>query len=119
MNRNYLNQYILDTYGVEPEYPWIKYPDYAVYRHQTNGKWFAVIMEIPRGKIGMEGNEIIPVANLKCDPLLIGSLVHEHGVFPGYHMNKEHWITACLDDSVHEDLLKGLLQMSYDLTRKK
>ena len=86
MNRNYLNQYILDTYGVEPEYPWIKYPDYAVYRHQTNGKWFAVIMEIPRGKIGMEGNEIIPVANLKCDPLLIGSLVHEHGVFPGYHM---------------------------------
>ena len=37
----------------------------------------------------MPGDESIDVVNLKCDPLLIGSLRSEPGFFPAYHMNKD------------------------------
>ena len=119
MNRNDLKQYILDAYGVDLEYPWIQYPDYAVYRHQANRKWFAVIMGIPQSKLGMDGNEIIHVVNLKCDPMLLGSMTGHAGIYPGYHMNKGHWITVCLDGRVENDMIRWLMNMSFDLTKGK
>jgi predicted DNA-binding protein (MmcQ/YjbR family) len=76
-------------------------------------------MDIPKSKLGLETEEIISVVNLKSDPLLIGSLHKENGIFPAYHMNKSHWITILLDGSVEEEKLKLLLNMSYDMTLKK
>lgn len=32
-------------------------------------------------------------------------------------MNKENWISILLDGSVPEDVIKNLINMSYDLTR--
>ena len=34
---------------------------------------------------------------------------------PGYHMNKQHWITILLDGSVSEAKTLDFLDMSYDL----
>ena len=34
-------------------------------------------------------------------------------------MNKENWITTALDGSAPEDKIKMLVDMSYELTRKK
>ena len=53
MNRQKLEKYILDTYGVSPEYPWIKYPTFAVFRHESNRKCFAVIITINKRKLGI------------------------------------------------------------------
>ena len=50
LNRQTLEKYILDTYGVSAEAPWIKYPDNTVYRHASNKKWFAVVMTLPKSK---------------------------------------------------------------------
>lgn len=36
-------------------------------------------------------------------------------ITPGYHMNKEHWNTVILDDSVAEDLLLEMIEASYRL----
>lgn len=119
MDRNELDQYIVDTYGVTGEFMWEKYPSFAVYRHENNKKWFAVIMEIPKSKIGLNDDGTVNVVNLKCDPLLIGSLLLEDGIHKGYHMNKNYWITVRLDGSVDEDKIKWLLDMSFDLTAKK
>ena len=47
MNRLELKQYIAETYGIEPDCPWIKNPNFEVYRHSNNKKWFALIMDIP------------------------------------------------------------------------
>lgn len=64
-------------------------PNFAVFWHSNNQKWFALIMDIPRSRLGLPGDELLDVVNLKCDPLLIGSLRSEPGFFPAYHMNKD------------------------------
>lgn len=119
MNRQEFEKYILDTYGVKPEYPWIKYPKFAVFRHESNNKWFAVIMTIDKRKIGLKGDGQIDVVNLKCDANLVPSMWEQDGIFPAYHMNKEHWLTVALDGSALKDNLKFLLALSFDLTDKK
>lgn len=119
MNRDDLEQFINENYNAESNYPWLKYPNYEVFRHSNNRKWFALIMDIPKNKLGLPGTDIIDVVNFKCDPLLIGSLLKEAGFFPAYHMNKESWITVALDKSVNDDTIKMLLDMSYDATALK
>ena len=119
MTRQELINYINEAYGTEAEYPWASAPDYAVFRHGNNKKWFAVIMDIPKSKLGLSSDKIIDVVNLKCDPLLIGSVRNEDGIFPAYHMNKAHWISVCLDGSADSEKIKWLLDLSFDLTSLK
>lgn len=78
-----------------------------------------MIMDIPKSRLGLGVQDIIDVVNLKCDPLLIGSLRMEQGFYPAYHMNKENWITVALDGSAPDDKIKMLVDMSYELTMKK
>ena len=119
MNRQELEKHILYTYGVSPEYPWIKYPFFSVFRHESNNKWFAVIMTIDKSKLGIKEDGQIDVVNLKCDANIVPSMWEQQGIFPAYHMNKEHWLTVALDGSATESNLKFLLALSYDLTDKK
>lgn len=119
MDRKELEQFILDNYNCNTDYPWIKYPSFEVFRHINNKKWFALIMDISKDKLGLESNEIISVVNFKCDPILIGSLLREKGFFPAYHMSKNSWITVALNNSVDNDKIKMLLDLSYQLTADK
>ena len=116
MNRVELEQFIQDNYSTEPDYPWIKYPNYQVFRHGSNKKWFALIMDVPKNKLGLPETDILEVANLKCHPALIGSLLGEDGFFPAYHMSKASWITVALDGSVADEKIKMLLDVSYEAT---
>ena len=115
MNRSELETYITETYHASAEYPWLKYPNYAVFRHRNNQKWFAVIMDVPRNKLGMPGETLLDVVNFKSNPILIGSLLGEPGFFPAYHMSKEHWISVELA-AVDDDKLRFLIDMSWELT---
>lgn len=117
MNRRELEDYIGSTYGAKGECLWAKYPTYMIFRHASNRKWFAAIMEIPREKLGLSDDGIIPVVNLKCDTRLIGSFREEKGIYPAYHMSKAHWLTVALDGTVEEEKIKFLLDMSYELTK--
>lgn len=109
--------YIEETYGTAGENLFAKYPDFQVFRHGSNRKWFAVIMQIPAEKLGLSGGGDIRVVNVKCDTRMIGSFRQEPGIYPGYHMNKAHWITVALDGTVEADKLRFLINMSYDLTK--
>lgn len=93
MTREKLEKYIQNNYSAEPDYPWVKYPDYEVFRHTSNKKWFALIMEIPKDKLGLQTKDILSVVNFKCDPIMIGSFLNKEGYFPAYHMNKTSWIS--------------------------
>ena len=119
MNRTELKRFILENYNTESDFPWMKYPNYEVFRHSNTQKWFALIMDIPKNKLGLQGSDLLDVVNLKCDTLLIGSLRCEPGFFPAYHMNKDSWITVALDGSVSDDKIKMLLDASYDATTPK
>ena len=119
MNRIELETYITESYNAEKDYPWIKYPNYIVFRHGSNQKWFAVIMDVPKEKLGLQGGETLDVVNLKCGPVMSGSLRSEAGFFPAYHMNKVNWITAALDGSASDTMIKMLLDMSFKATAVK
>ncbi|MDO4291446.1 MAG: MmcQ/YjbR family DNA-binding protein [Eggerthellaceae bacterium] len=103
-----------ERYGTAPEYLWAKYPNYAVLRC-PNGKWYAVVMDIPRAKLGLSGAGAVDILNVKAEPLLIDALRREEGFLPAYHMNKANWVTVLLDGTVDEGRVADLLDMSYQM----
>lgn len=119
MNRAELEGFILENYNAESDFPWMKYPNYEVFRHSSNQKWFALIMDVPKEKLGLQEADILEVVNVKCDTRLIGSLRCKPGFFSAYHMNKESWTTVALDGSVPDVEIKLLLDASYDATAPK
>lgn len=116
--RKEILQFAAEQYGTEPAYLWAKYPRYAALRHNDK-KWYALIMDVPKEKLGLPGEDIVDIINLKVEPLLIGSLRMEQGFFPAYHMNRENWISVLLDGTVDLAQIKDLLGLSYDLTKAK
>ena len=116
MDRVALIQFIAEQYSAYEENPWKRYPNYAVFRHKSNQKWFALMMNISKSKLGLPSDEMIDVLNVKCDPMLISTLRNEKGVYPAYHMNKEHWITLLLEGPISDGEIFDLIDLSYDLT---
>ena len=112
-----LAAYLTDTYSATGENLFARYPSFQVFRHHGNRKWFAVIMDIPKKNLGLPGDGEIRVVNLKCDTRLIGSFREEPGIFPGWHMNKAHWLSVALDGSVTDETIKFLADVSYKLTK--
>lgn len=119
MNRSELEKFISDNYVCTSDFPWMQYPRFRVFRHLNNKKWFAVIMDIPKNKIGLPSDDIISVVNLKSDPIMVGSLLRENGIFPAYHMTKSSWISVALDGSADDEKIKMLLDMSFEATAVK
>lgn len=109
--------YIYETFHIEPEFPWEKSPDYAVFRRVDNQKWFVIIMSITGDKIGLSSGEKIEIMNLKDIPENVQKRVNDKYFFKAYHMNKKHWYTVCLDERVLDDELMSLIQKSYELTK--
>lgn len=58
--------------------------------------------------------------NVKCDPEKAEALREAYScVIPGYHMNKKHWNTVIVDGTATSQELKGWIDDSYNLVRKK
>lgn len=82
-------------------------PDYLVYK--VGGKIFALTSP----------DEFPPRVNLKCDPERALELRDRYeSILPGYHMNKRHWNTVVLDGSVPSELVRELVDHSYQLVKK-
>ena len=108
-------EYVQKQYGTVPEYLWSKSPDSVVLRHK-NGKWYAIFMTVEKSKLGLEGNDLVDIMDVKCDPDMTNiDQFRLMDFLPGYHMNKQHWITILLDGSVSEAKVLDFLDMSYDL----
>ena len=100
-----LRDILLAKPGAAEAYPFG--PDTLV--PKVGGKMFGLLYE----------EEGIARISLKCDP--------EHGellrathpsIIPGYHLNKRHWITIIVDGSIPDDLMRDLIDESYDLVVK-
>lgn len=75
-------QYAQVHLGAEPEHLWAKFPRYAVLRHSGSAKWFAAFLEVPGTRLGLERPESVDILDVKCGPLLAGSLLGTPGILP-------------------------------------
>lgn len=114
--REILN-YAKEKYGDEPEYLWEKYPEYAVLRRKDKRKWYAALMKIPQSRLGLDGDEIVEIVDLRFDVDELPSKIDGVGYFAGYHMNKKHWITILLDGSVPLEEILDYVDKSYVLAK--
>ena len=56
--------------------------------------------------------------NVKTDPNYSYILRNTYDyIIPAYHMNKEHWNTIIVDEKVDNNLVKELIEQSYQLTK--
>ena len=117
--RGRITQYIQDTFGTEAEYLWADSPGNAIFRHPASKKWYAALMRVLPEKLGLPSGEALDIMDIKCDTIMIGSLLSTEGFFPAYHMNKNHWISIVLDGSVSDDQIIPLLELSYDSVAPK
>jgi predicted DNA-binding protein (MmcQ/YjbR family) len=113
MTRQDVIDYCLTFPAVYEDYPFDVAADEnatAVMRHKGNKNSFALIMR-HNGELYL---------NLKCNPL-DGDLLRSafKSIIPGWHMNKNHWITVVMGGDAPEDLTKTLIGQSYDRIKPK
>ena len=113
-----LIEYVSDTYGDELEFLWEKFPDNAVWRRKDNQKWYGALLTVKKDKLGLPSDERVEIIDLRAAAEDIDNLVDNARFFRGYHMNKKHWITICLDGSVPLSEIQSMLDVSYELARK-
>ena len=107
--RTEVNDFCLSLNDTYEDYPFHDF-NWTIMRHKGNQKMFAAIYE-HLGNIWV---------NVKCDPNLTYMWRSTYdAVVPAYHMNKNHWITVCLDGSVETEKVKWLLDLSFELTDKR
>ena len=111
-------EYIWKTYQDEPEYLWDKFPRNAVFRRKDNAKWYAALLVLPAKKLGLNDDGMIDIIDLRIDTESIDTVVDGKRYFPGYHMNKKHWFTMCLDGSVSPEEIFQWIDASYALAKK-
>lgn len=102
MNQHILIEYLSSKPEATLEYPFG--PEAEVFK--VRGKMFALVMH----------KENVVRVNLKCDPLEAIQLrdIFE-SVTQGYHMNKKHWNTVCLDGSIPSGEVERMIDSSYEL----
>lgn len=103
MKYEWIEEYCLAKIGVKKDYK----VEWQATRYMINDKMFAL-----QGG-DKEGKAIITV---KLDPLY-GQFLRTNykDIVPGYYMNKEHWNSLYLEGDVPDEVLKDMLDKSYQL----
>ncbi len=118
-DKQFVLDYVKTLAGASYDCPFEEDFDTTVLRHTSSGKWFGIIMSVSGKKIGREVSTPLDVMNLKSNPedsIVLFDLYPE--IIPAYHMNKTHWISVPLDNSLSKSLVISLIDKSYYLTKK-
>lgn len=111
-------QYVREKYQDELEFLWAKFPDNAVFRRSDNRKWYAVILTVQKEKLGLKESDKVEILDLRMEPDQLAAIIDGKRYFPGWHMNKKHWVTICLDGSVDIEEIFQCIDASYILAAK-
>lgn len=109
-------EYVHKKYGDELEFLWKKIDNNAIWRNKKNNKWYAVLLIVSKTKLGFNSEEIIEIIDLRCPKEKIKEIIDNTNILPGYHMNKNNWITIKLDNSVSSEEIYKLIDNSYELS---
>lgn len=74
-------------------------------------------MNVLPEKLGLDGHGEIDILNLKCPPEISDRLRNGENILPGYHMDKEHWISIVLERTDPEGEIYNLIEQSFHLTK--
>lgn len=109
--------YVRKKYHDELEFLWDD--ENAIWLNKKRKKWYAVLMVLSENKINGNSTDKIEVINLRYQKNLINDLIDNRKFFPGFHMNKNNWITIKLDGSVAIKEIYELLDNSYNISLNK
>ena len=113
--RDDIFSYVTEKYGSEIEYLWERYPTYGVFRRNDNRKWYGIVMNVSKRKLGLNSDDCLDIMNVKInDVAYLDYLTTQNGFFPAYHMGKSSWVSVSLDGSVPLSAIYPLIDMSYD-----
>ena len=117
--RRWLLCWAEQQYGVSPDPPRRSMPGCAVLRQRDNRKWFALLTDVPRERLGLPGAGTVDLLEVKCSPILAGTLRQSPGILPACRMRRENWVAALLDGTVAREQLQFLLDQSFLLTASR
>ena len=115
--RKILLDYVREKYGTIPEEPW-EDNNHATIKTPNSKKWYGIFMSVSYKTLGLDKSGKIDILNVKLNPELIESLIDKKHFFPAYHMNKKYWITILLDSDTDLNLVKSLIDESFNLVEK-
>ncbi len=106
MNIEELRAYVLEKLDVEEGFPFGE----STLVFKVGGKLFLLV--------SLDAQPL--QFNVKCNPECAIELRDEFAsVLPGYHMNKKHWNTVIVDNSLTNRHLKEFIDHSYELVKPK
>ncbi len=109
--------YAQTRYGDSPEFLWKKFPNNAIFRRADTGKWYGAILTTSHAKLGLAGDGTAEILDLRAAPEDVARLTAGGKYLPGYHMNKKHWITVCLDGRISMGEICARMEKSYILAK--
>ncbi|MCK5278565.1 MAG: MmcQ/YjbR family DNA-binding protein [Cyclobacteriaceae bacterium] len=105
MNIESFRDFCMAKKGVSEDFPF----DEGTLVFKVMGKMFA-----------LTDVDLFKSVNLKCDPEWAIELREKYpSIIPGYHMNKKHWNTVEMDDSLPDSFIKELVTHSYERVVEK
>ena len=103
MNYPWLDEYCMAKQSAAKDYK----EEWKATRYMVGGKMFA-----------LQGtdNTNRPIVTLKLIPAEGTILRNQYkDIIAGYYMNKEHWNSVYLDGSVPDDILRDMIDKSYEI----
>jgi predicted DNA-binding protein (MmcQ/YjbR family) len=113
---NRITNYIINKYNDLPEFLWKNDNETGVFRNKKNNKWYGIIMNIDKSKLG-DGKGNIEVINVKINN--VNNYINKKGFYKAYHMNKENWITITLDETLKDEEIERVIDESYNIINEE
>ena len=118
LQSNRIAQLVSERYDEQPDFPFGSF-DGAVFRYPASRKWYGIIMVVSRKKLNeMADDEEVEVINVKIDTSRRDEYLAIDGIYPGYHMNREKWLSIILDDTVDDQIIMNMIDESRQFAMK-
>ena len=107
MNYKWLDDYLMSKLAVVKDFK----VEWKWDRYLINGKMFAALCTDKSGK---------NIITVKCEPAFGEELrIIYEDIVPGYYMNKVHWNSVYLAGNVPDQVIRDMIDQSYELVFKK
>ncbi|MDE5714958.1 MAG: MmcQ/YjbR family DNA-binding protein [Anaeroplasmataceae bacterium] len=115
--RKEIFSYIQNKYNTIPEYLFKDSPSAAVLK-AGNGKWYGILIKTKAKSLGLSGQEIIDVLNVKLSPDKVLMFIDGKRYLKAYHMNKKYWISIVLYHHADIKTIFSLIDESYEIVNR-